>query len=400
MRIALVSLHTSPVHTPGSGDAGGMNVVVAETAAALVALGHEVDILTRRTHPAEAALRRMDSGALLRVIDAGEPDLAKAALPSVAQEFGRAVAALPRFDVVHAHYWLSGLAAAPAAAAHGAALAITLHTVGAQKNARLAPGDTPEPEARLRAERELVHRAIPIAVSSSEAAAISAGYDVPRDRIAVITPGVDTERFRPEAATGFAATLGEPGATRDWLALLGRVQPLKGQDLAIRALAEARRLLGEAHPLGLVLAGEATPEHAAYARGLANLVAELDLVEHVRFLPGQARAGAAALLAGARLTLMPSHSETFGLVALESAASGTPVLAPAHTGFRESVADGVSGRLLPDRDPVRWGAAIAELLGDPSGLAHLSRSARSHALGHRWLDSAHALLGRYASATR
>lgn len=213
---------------------------------------------------------------------------------------------------------------------------------------------------------------------------------MPRATSGSFPPGVDTEIFTPEAGGG--------APNGDWLAMIGRVQPLKGQDLAIRALAAARRRLGAHSTLGLLLAGEAGPEHAGFARGLSELVDELGLADHVRVLPGQSRADTAALLAGSRLALVPSHSETFGLVALEAAACGTPALAPNHTGFRESVRDGVSGRLLPNRDPETWGTAIAELIADPSALAALSGTARAYALEHRWLDSATRLLAAYAVA--
>lgn len=382
MRILLVSLHTSPLSAPGSGDAGGLNVVVAETARGLAAAGHEVSIATRRDRAEVPDRVSLPGGVTVLTLEAGPLALEKGQLPAIVPAFSAALAALPPADIVHSHYWLSGAAAAPVAAGWAAPHAVSLHTVAAQKNAALAPGDRPEPLARLAAERALVHGAAPVAGSGSEAAAIVAGYDVAAERIAVVTPGVDTERFRPV-----------PVAARR-LAVLGRVQPLKGQDLAIRALARTAVAAGE-EPLRLVIAGDPSPGHERYASGLRALAADLGVAERVEFLPALDRDAAARLLAGSALSLVPSHSETFGLVALESAACGTPALTPDHSGFRESVAHGVSGIRLPDREPGTWAGAIDDLLADPGALGSLRRSARGYALQHRWADTAARLLEHY-----
>ena len=400
MRIALVSLHTSPGSTPGSGDAGGMNVVVAEAAHALAARGHEVLAVTRASGDAPAGERELDPdrpGARLVAIRAGDPELRKEALPDVLPAASRALAALGPFDAVHAHYWLSGVAAGEAAARSGLRPAMSFHTVGAQKNARLAPGDRPEPPLRIAAERALARHALVVAGSRSELRAVAgAAGSAPTDAV-VIHPGVDTERFAPASPSDVPRGT----SARHRLVVLGRVQPLKGQDLAIRALAK----LGAQDPAladrtELVIAGEPTPGQADWAAGLRALAGELGVAERVRFLPSLGREAAAELLGSADLALVPSRSETFGLVAVEAAACGVPVIAGAHTGLLESAPAGRSAVHVAGREPGEWAAAIRSLLADPDRRARLGASAREFALTLDWARHAERLEAVYAGLRR
>ena len=427
MRIALVSLHTSPAAVPGSGDAGGMNVVVANAARALARAGHDVTAFTRAdghaaaelsetsvlpgAAPSGAPLARivvspLGDGARLVTLPAGDAALRKEALPGVVPVFAAALAAHGPFDAVHAHYWLSGLAALPLAARSGVIPALTLHTVAAQKNARLAPGDRSEPPLRVAGERALTRRAQLIACSTSEREAIRSGYGEPRFPIPVVTPGVDTELFRPG---GIGAGLAECGAglaecgagladSRPFrVTVLGRVQPLKGQDLAVAAAAAlARRdpeLWGRTE---LVVAGEPTPGAEDYAAELRALADREGIADRVRFLPAQSRAAAAALFADSDLVLVPSHSETFGLVALEAAAAGVPAIVAAHTGLLEATPPGESGVRVAGRDPEEWARAMAQLLRDPKRRARLGAEARAHALSHNWDAHAAQLVEAYS----
>lgn len=415
MRIALVSMHTSPAAVPGSGDAGGMNVVVREAAFALAARGHEVSVVTRasvsvppgerpllaaQSSPGEAIPscegqrgphrpREREHGERqprLVALRAGELELQKAELPAVVPEFAAGLAALGEFDAVHAHYWLSGVAAQSAGAARSP-IVTTFHTLAAQKNARLAPGDTPEPEARVAAERRLAQSSVVVAVSTSELAAVTEYCGTPERGGIVVPPGVDTELFRPAAGA----------ALPHRITVLGRVQPLKGQDLALQAAAA----LAAADPALFattewVIAGEPTPGAEAFAAGLRTAAARAGIRERVRFLPAQTRAEAASLLASSTLVLVPSHSETFGLTALEAAASGVPVIAGGHTGLLEAVPDRVAGVHVAGRNPRDWAARIAELLRDEPRRAALARSARQHAQRHDWRAHAAALERVYA----
>ncbi|SDY72621.1 glycosyltransferase [Herbiconiux ginsengi] len=416
-RIALVSLHTSPLATAGSGDAGGMNVYLVGLAGALRARGYEVELLTRDTGDPDARdphARTVD-GVPVRFLRAGpRASVPKARLAALTGEFGRAMSELPAFDLVHSHYWLSGAAALPVAQGWGVPHVLSLHTVAAAKNEHLAPGDEPEPAERLRAEAALVRDSdLTVAATQAERAAILQATEAAPGRVAVVTPGVDTHLFHPvPAATGPApvqpvarddvsahpATWKEsesgsalPRDDRPTVLALARIQPLKGVDLAIRAVGAIPR----GRRPRLVIAGGTSPGHEAYASGLHGLVTALALHDDVSFLPAQSRADAAALVREATLLLVPSHSETYGLVALEAAASATPVVAACTGGLVESVLDGVSGMLVDDRSPDAWGRAIDDLLHDPARLADLEAGALRHGRTHSWPHTAEHLAAFY-----
>jgi D-inositol-3-phosphate glycosyltransferase len=386
-RVALISLHTSPLAQPGSGDAGGMNVYLVGLAEALAEAGAEVELITRDAGEGRADART-PGGVPVRFLRAGpRASVPKGELPALVPEFAASVARLSRFDAVHSHYWLSGLVGLEVAAAWHAPHILSLHTVAALKNERLAPGDRPEPAERLSAERMLIRRSartVTATVAEREAVVAAAGLiEAEAQRVVVVTPGVDTGLFHP----------GEP-AGYPFLLVLARIQPLKGIELAIEAVA--------ALPAGrrprLVIAGGTSPGHDGYAAALRDLALRRGLAGRVEFLPARSRAETAALLREAALLLVPSHSETFGLVALEAAASGTPTVAAAAGGLSEAVADGFSGVVLPGRDPVLWARTIDSLLGDPAALEALGESAAAHARVHSWRATAERLLRLYANA--
>jgi D-inositol-3-phosphate glycosyltransferase len=399
LRIALVALHTSPLAQPGTGDAGGMNVVVAALGDGLAARGHDVELLTRRSSPDLPDSVRTPGGARLRFLDAGPAAaVRKEELPALTGAFGAALAALPAFDVVHAHYWLSALAAFPAAGR--AARILSLHTVAALKNASLAPGDAPEPEARLAAERRLLREAdVVLAGSAAEGHAIAEQLDPQRDSLRIVPPGVDTALFRPADGGGLPAALDRlppvvraRAAASGYLVAAGRVQPLKGQELAVRMLAA---LPSDVRP-ALLLVGEATPGADGYLARVLDTAASLGVADAVTAVGALDRPDLAAVLRHARLVLVPSHSETFGLVALEAAASGVPVVASAAGGLVESVAGG--GILVAGRDPREWAAVVAGLLADPARRAALGAAGRAHAAEHAWPRVAALTEAAYRSA--
>ena len=417
MRIALISMHTSPAAVPGSGDAGGMNVVVAEAARALAERGHEVVAATRATAelpPGEYSMvdRRSTPrhntarpAPVLVALAAGDPALRKERLPAVVPEFAAGLRGLGPFDAVHAHYWLSGCAAREA---FERPFAMTFHTLAAQKNARLAPGDAPEPEARVAAERELAAASFVVAGSRSELDAVERSCGPLLSGSAIVHPGVDTALFAPRPpgtpspdrtpSLSRGADDSATPATPLRVTVLGRVQPLKGQDLAVRTLAALAALDPQlAARTELVIAGEPTPGAEGYAAHLRELAATEGLADRVRFLPAQTREESAALLASSDVVLVPSHSETFGLTALEAAACGVPVIVGGHTGLVEAAPAGTAGVHMVDRDPHRWAEALAALLGDPARRAALGRSARAHALEHDWRAHAAALERIYCS---
>ncbi len=340
VRIALVSTHTSPHLAPGSGDAGGLNVVVAETATRLRALGHSVEIVT-----AESALTRLGP-----------------------------------VDVIHAHYWTSAVAALPVARQVEAAFVVSLHTVAAVKNALLPAGERPEGAERLAAEQALVAAADAVIASGPfEARALVEAYGADAAKVHVVAPGVDHAVFFPAPARRSAADGVGGGDQQAQLAVIGRIQPLKGQDLAIRALSEL--------PAGvnLTVAGAASGRSgAAYLASLRDLVAARGLGGRIDFAGALARDKVAALLRSSALCLLPSTSETFGLVALEAAACGVPVVASRTSGLADSVVDGVTGILVPGRDERVWAAAIGALLDDDAGRTRLAEHAAVHAESFDW----------------
>lgn len=402
-RVALVSMHTSPAALAGSGDSGGMNVSLLATATELAVRGVEVDLITRAT--GDPAITQLADGVVLHELPAGERGvIAKERLGEVADEFGEAVAQLTgrqqaRYDLIHAHYWLSGLSTLPVALELGLPFVQSFHTLAAMKNATLAPGQAPEPERRLLTEMYLANQASAVvAGSSAEVSSLIEDVHAPADRVWVIPPGVDVDLFTPMRADAANSRVrGEFGIAleRPIIAIVGRVQPLKDQELAIRVLAELHALGGSA-PV-LVVAGEATPGEDGYASSLQSIAAELGVLAEVRFAGALSRERLADLLAIATVTLVPSHSETFGLVALESAASGTPVIAFRGGGLVESVSPGVSGLLIDSRDPRAWAQATVALLTDAAQLQRLSGCARHYAEGFTWAATATALIGVYAS---
>jgi D-inositol-3-phosphate glycosyltransferase len=401
-RIAMVSMHTSPADLPGIGDAGGMNVAILALATQLAKRGVEVDLLTRATSiPAE---RQLSDGVVLRSLAAGPPTpIPKQRLVDVADEFGEAVATLvgrpaPRYDLLHSHYWLSGLATLPVAIELGLPFVQSFHTLGALKNRSLAPGEEPEHEGRLRGEAFLANQADAIvAGSAAEVGTLIDDLHTPAERLWVIPPGVDTELFTPDRARNDGAVRAHLGLppNRPLLVIAGRVQPLKDQELGIRILSELSMV--EPSPL-LVIAGEAADP--SYQARLEQSAIVHRVEGDVRFVGALARETLADLFAAAECTLVTSFSETFGLVALESAASGTPVLAYRGTGLLESVGDGESGYLIDSRDPADWASAILAHRADGARVASMRRSARSFAEGFTWATAAASHLALYESLVR
>jgi D-inositol-3-phosphate glycosyltransferase len=370
-----------------------MNVYLVGLADALAERGLQPELLTRAS-AAGAPAGETPGGVPVRSLLAGSPEaVPKARLVTLTTDFGRAMTALPRFDLVHSHYWLSGVAALPVARGWGAPHLQSLHTVGAAKNESLAADDSPEPAERIDGERMLVNRsALTVAASQAERRAILQHYSPPVSRVVVVAPGVDRAIFHPAHRTPSAAS---PAASpRPFVLVLARIQPLKGPDLAIAALAE---IPASRRPL-LVIAGGTSPGHDDYARALHRQVDDLGLSGDVVFLPAQSRVQAAALVAQAALLLVPSHSETYGLVALEAASSGTPVVASRAGGLSESVVDGVSGVLVDERSADAWARAIDGLLGDPRRLAALSAGALEHAEAHSWSLAAARMAEHYEHA--
>lgn len=399
-RVAMVSMHTSPSAAPGVGDSGGMNVAILALAAELAIRGTEVDLLTRAVGAPSS--RVLLPGVTLHELPAGSGTLVKQDLASVTDDFGEAVAHLARstrYDVIHSHYWLSGIAALPVALELGIPLVQSFHTLAVMKDADLGGSD--EPVLRSRSETFVATQADAlVAASSAEATALIDDVGAPADRTWIIPPGVDLELFvpRPESLSVLVRRRLRLDPARSLVALVGRVQPLKGHELAVRALAEIRALRGWAPQL--VIVGDATPGHEGFVEELGALAGQLGVADDIRFVGSLPREDLADLLSVVDLTIVPSFSETFGLVALESAAAGTPVIGYRSGGLRESISEGVSGLLLGTRDPRYWATEIANLLENDERRLELGTSARAFAQRFTWGAAATGLLGVYASVAR
>ncbi|WP_402468807.1 D-inositol-3-phosphate glycosyltransferase [Isoptericola aurantiacus] len=424
----MLSVHTSPLDQPGTGDAGGMNVYVLELSRALARRGAEVEIYTRATSSAQPKVVDAEPGVRVVHVPAGPFEgLDKNDLPGQLCAFTagvlRAEAHRPPgwYDVVHSHYWLSGEVGWLAADRWDVPLVHTMHTMARVKNAALAPGDTPEPQGRVIGEEQVVAEADALVASTREEA-----DDLVRwcaadpDRVHVVAPGVDLEVFSPLADAPAGTTAPARRALRERLGLpadtpvvlfAGRVQLLKGPDVLVRALGvladhaassgnpDALRDGGGAAVPRLVVLGGASGRPTA-VRELEALAHQVGVADHVDVRPPVAPSELADWFRAADVVAVPSHSESFGLVAAEAQACGTPVVAAAVGGLRTVVVDDVSGVLVDDHSPWTWAAELGALLGDDERRARLAAGARRASERFSWDRAAVAMLDVYAHAAK
>jgi D-inositol-3-phosphate glycosyltransferase len=400
-------VHTSPLDQPGTGDAGGLNVYVVEVAKQLASRGIEVEMFTRAVCRDTPPTVELVPGVLVRNVVAGPfEELDKNSLPSQICPFTfgvlRTEAAHPpgRYDLVHGHYWLSGQVGAVAAERWGVPLVQSMHTLGKVKNLALASGDCAEPAVRIRGEDEVVAAADRlVANTTDEARQLIELYGASPRQVETVSPGADLSLFRP--APDIAAVRRRLGLRPDAVVLVfaGRIQPLKGPDVALRAAASLLRLSPAlAERLVVVFVGGPSGSEVGAPGRLSALAASLGIAGHVRFEPPCAQRELADWYRAATMVLVPSHSESFGLVALEAQACGTPVVAAAVGGLRTAVRDGFSGVLVDGHDPEAWARVLAGLASSPVRLAELSRGAVAHASGFGWPATADRLLEVYTGA--
>jgi D-inositol-3-phosphate glycosyltransferase len=405
-RIATISLHTSPLDQPGTGDAGGLNVYVVEAARQLAARGVEVEIFTRAVCPDLAPVVELLPGVLVHNVVAGPfEELDKNALPGQICQFTfgvlRAEAAFApgRYDLLHAHYWLSGQVAAVAAERWGVPFVQSMHTLAKVKNLALAAGDSAEPAARIRGEGEVIAAADRlVANTAEEARQLVSLYGAESWRVSTVSPGVDLSVFRPASQAAARTRLGLPS---DAFVLLfaGRIQPLKGPDIVLHAAAELLRSSPElASRLLVVFVGGPSGTEIGAPGRLEGLAEGLGLSGRLRFEPPCPHRELADWYRAASVVMVPSHSESFGLVALEAQACGTPVVAAAVGGLHTAVRHGFSGVLVDGHDPASYAAVLSGLLSSPSRLASLSRGALEHASAFGWPATADRLIEVYSEA--
>ncbi|MFE2558996.1 D-inositol-3-phosphate glycosyltransferase [Streptomyces sp. NPDC059352] len=396
----MLSVHTSPLHQPGTGDAGGMNVYMVELSRALAEQDVEVDLFTRCRGEGLPPLVELAPGVRVRHLQAGpRGPLPKEAMPDLVVPFSLALLKEDRrYDLVHSHYWLSGQAGRIASVGWRIPFVHTAHTLARVKNASLAEGDTPEPELRVRGEHQVVSSADRlIANTADESEALRSLYGAEAARTEVVRPGVDLRTFHPAGGTsGAGASGGGRAAARARLGLpadafiplyAGRIQPLKGPDVLVRAVAE---LLREEPELRRRLLVPVVGGHSGATReGTAwKLAGELGVTDVLRAFPPVPQSRLADWYRAADVLVVPSRSESFGLVALEAQACGTPVLAAAVGGLKTAVWDGVTGLLVRGHDPVEYARRLRWLAAHPRAVETMGEAAVRHARGMSWRASA------------
>ncbi|MEU6484481.1 D-inositol-3-phosphate glycosyltransferase [Streptomyces sp. NPDC046887] len=406
-RVAMLSVHTSPLHQPGTGDAGGMNVYIVELARRLAAIGIEVEIFTRATTGALPPAVELAPGVLVRHVDAGPYEgLAKEELPAQLCAFTHGVMRAwaghrpGHYDLVHSHYWLSGHVGWLAAERWGVPLVHAMHTMAKVKNAALAEGDAPEPAARVIGETQIVRAADRlIANTAEEADELVRFYQAEPHKTAVVHPGVNLDRFRP--ADGRAAARARLGLPPDAFipVFAGRIQPLKAPDILLRAAA----LLLDHDPtlrgrMLVPVVGGPSGSGLAKPEKLQKLAARLGIADVVRFHPPVDQDRLADWFRAASVLVMPSYSESFGLVAIEAQAAGTPVVAAAVGGLPVAVRHAETGFLVPGHDPAAYAEALRPFTTDPSLSARLGRAAARHARSFGWDTAAAATAEVYTAA--
>ena len=396
-------VHTSPLDQPGIGDAGGMNIYVLESAQRMAAMGVEVDIFTRRTESESPEIVEISKGVRVRYFDCGHGHLTKEQMPAhilgLSKEFLRIVKD-EKYDAIHSHYWISGKVAMPAAAKLRIPLIHTMHTMARVKNLNLAEGESPEPMIRVQGETQVAAAAQAlIANTDSEAASLVSLYDACPDTVHVVNPGVDLFTFTPGKGRKVARELINTPADALVVTFVGRIQPHKGPEVLIQAAAELVKHSPHMRPRLIVnIIGGASGANTEEVERLKELATWLNIDDVIHFAPPVPRADLVHWYRAADLVCVPSYSESFGLVALEAQACGTPVIATAVGGLRTAVADGISGVLVDGHDPKAWSSVIARLLQEPQRRVLLSMGAIEHASHFGWDTTARGTLDIYDQA--
>jgi D-inositol-3-phosphate glycosyltransferase len=396
-RLAVLSLHTSPLAQPGAGDSGGMNVYVRELVSALAQAGVASDVYTRRWADELPDVIDVEPGFRVVHVPAGPVDLPKEELPKVVDEFADGVLAHlidgDPADALHANYWLSGVAGHRLKHELGLPLVSTFHTLARVK---AETGDR-EPQRRVAAEAEVIGCSDAILASSAaEATQLERLYGAEPSRIEIVPPGVVHAFFSPGDRAGARSALSHLGELDGPVLLFaGRIQPLKGLGIAVRTLAA----LEDPSAVLVVVGGASGAEGGAELERIGKLAGDLGVADQLRFADPQPHHLLSTYYRAADVVLVPSRSESFGLVALEAAACGTPVVAAAVGGLRTLVDQGRTGYLVEDRDPAAFAAHVQRILGDPVLAGELAANAVARARGYTWSTAAGRLRRIYADLT-
>ena len=401
MRVAMISMHTSPLEQPGTGDAGGMNVYVHNTATQLARQGTTVDVFTRATRPSQGEVVEVEPGyRVVNVVAGPYEGLEKDDLPTQLAAFSGGVVQFVRannldYDLIHSHYWLSGQVGWLLADLAGIPLVHTGHTWAAVKNAYAT--DASESEARRICEQQLVDNAGVLVVNTEdETNELARFYDVDPGKISVVSPGADTELYTPgtNRNTELARRhLGIPLHAKV-VAFVGRLQDFKGPQVLIRAMGEVVRRGRVDGPLRVIICGGASGAGSSVER-YRELAASEGIGGCTRFLGPRPPEELVSIYQAADIVAVPSYNESFGLVAVEAQATGTPVVAARVGGLPLAVADGETGLLVNGHGHEDWARALEQLLIDDPTRIHMGEQAVAHAKAFSWSASAEKLLGVY-----
>jgi D-inositol-3-phosphate glycosyltransferase len=403
-KIATLMVHTSPLDQAGIGDAGGMNVYVVETAKKMAQAGVSVDIFTRANHPDLPESVEIAAGVTVKHLVAGPFDgLSKEELPSqlgaLTSAFMNYQKQLPSnyYSLLHSHYWISGQLGWMVNERTGIPLIHTMHTTAKVKNLNLADDEKPEPQTRAIGEEQVVKAATGlIANTDAEAASLVSLYDACPDNVFVVAPGVDLQRFSPGIGKAAARVKLNIAPDAIMLTFVGRIQPHKGPDVLLRAAAEM--VSHSPHlraKLAVVIMGGASGSGLNELEKLKTLAKFLKIEDVTHFVDPVSRELLPDWYRASDLVCVPSYSESFGLVALEAQACGTPVVATAIGGLRTAVSDGISGSLVDGHDPKAWSAVISRLIAEPQRRLLLSIGAVEHASHFGWENTARKTLDVY-----
>lgn len=383
-------VHTSPLDQAGTGDAGGMNIYVVEAAQNMAAMGVQVDIFTRRNNPDVADVVDVAPGVRVIQLNVGPVSgVTKEQLPKLIPDLSAAfneALSQNQYDIIHSHYWISGKVAMPVAKDLNIPFVHTMHTMARVKNLNLAEGETPEPMIRVQGETQVVAAADAlIGNTDAEAASLVSLYEACPDNVLVVSPGVNLKVFTIGAGRLAAREALDLDKSAHVISFVGRIQPHKGPEVLIRSVSE---LVSHSPHLRakliVYIIGGASGANQSEVERLKELVTWLGIDDVVRFAPPVPRTDLPQWYRASDLVCVPSYSESFGLVALEAQACGTPVVATAVGGLRTAVADGISGVLVDGHDPRAWSSVLARLLQEPQRRVLLSMGAVEHASHFGW----------------
>ena len=402
--IATLMVHSSPLDQAGTGDAGGMNVYVVESAKKMAAAGVNVDIFTRTNHSNLPETVEIADGVNVKHLVAGPFEgLSKEELPSqlgaLTSSFMNYQKQLPNdyYSLLHSHYWISGQLGWMVSERTGIPLIHTMHTTAKVKNLNLADDEKPEPQTRAIGEEQVVKASTGlIANTDAEAASLVSLYDACPDNVFVVAPGVDLQTFSQGSGKSAARIKLNIAPDAIMLTFVGRIQPHKGPDVLLRAVAEM--VTHSPHlkaKLAVVIMGGASGSGLNELDKLKVLAKFLKIEDVTHFVAPVKRDELANWYRASDLVCVPSYSESFGLVALEAQACGTPVVATAIGGLRTAVSDGISGSLVDGHDPKAWSAVISRLIAEPQRRLLLSMGAVVHASHFGWENTAHKTLEVY-----